>query len=306
MHIAERRQRALAGLPSHDRCRPASSRVPASRISAAAARTGLASAPPMPSAMRRQTPSLSRTSWQAAATSAKSLCRTLISAKPVPMLPASRQSGKAHVGEAFLGGERRRHRAGAEIAHRDFPRRRARPRRDLGIERARRRGRSRRRDRHWRGCRRSCRDCAFADGRRGASPCVSSGRRCAIVRIGEHIGLARRGLDGDAVVVGGDALKRGDAVDVDDEARPRQPHRHQRHQGLAAGDDLAVARSAVEQPADLFHRAGPRIVEFRRFHSPILISGRPAPADRCGCRAPRHRSLRAARSDRRGGSRSRC
>src|SRR5690242_8559276 len=63
-----------------------------------------------------------------------------------------------------------------------------------------------------------------------------------------------------------DALQLGDTIDVDDKARPRQPHRQQRHEGLAAGDDLAVLAGLGQRRADLAEAPGPHIIEIDGLH----------------------------------------
>jgi hypothetical protein len=66
------------------------------------------------------------------------------------------------------------------------------------------------------------------------------------------------GADRDLVAFGAHEGQFGNARDVDQELRPRQPHRHQRHQGLATGDDprLPVGR---EQRAGLVEVRRPRV-----------------------------------------------
>ena len=56
-----------------------------------------------------------------------------------------------------------------------------------------------------------------------------------------------------------------DVRDIDQARRPRQPHRHQRHQGLPAGDD---ARAVVgrKQRAGLVEVGWPRIFKWSRLH----------------------------------------
>jgi hypothetical protein len=73
------------------------------------------------------------------------------------------------------------------------------------------------------------------------------------------------GADRDVVAFGAHEGQFGNARDVDQELRPRQPHRHQRHQGLATGDDprLPVGR---EQRAGLVEVRRPRVIKGSGLH----------------------------------------
>jgi len=57
--------------------------------------------------------------------------------------------------------------------------------------------------------------------------------------------------------------------DVDQAGRPRQPHRHHRNEGLAAGDE-ARFRIGGEEGARFIERGGPRVFEGGRFHGAAL------------------------------------
>ena len=59
--------------------------------------------------------------------------------------------------------------------------------------------------------------------------------------------MAHAGADDELAVGDGEAIERGDAVDVDEMAGLGEPERHGRHQRLAAGEHAAVVRGDFGQ-----------------------------------------------------------
>ena len=80
----------------------------------------------------------------------------------------------------------------------------------------------------------------------------------------EHA-LAGGRTDDDGAALVAHESKLGDARDVDQPRRPREPHRHQRDQRLPAGDDAHVV-AGRQQRAGLVEMRGPFIVERCGFH----------------------------------------
>ena len=97
----------------------------------------------------------------------------------------------------------------------------------------------------------------------------------------DRFGAFRRALTGHRAdrhraVAGLDPVEPGDPVDVDQQVGARETHRHQRHQSLAAGDDLVrpAGPRGGQGRAGRRHAVGPEIVEFGRFHFRPCIARR--------------------------------
>ena len=250
------------------------SRVPTSRADAASSSSGVAAAPPSPSAARRQVPSLVERELHRRGGERE------IAAPDAGLLEAGagprrrRPERKARRDQAFLLGQRRRHRALEEIARGDGA---------LAFGRARDHLRRERR-----------RDQADLGGGIGMGEAAADGAAVARLdmadeaqrlgqqrqvaaqrRIGQGIGLARAGPHGERSLACLDAAQLGRRVDVHQQRRPHQPHCHQRHQGLSAGDDLALAARARQQPARLVGACRARVVELRSLHPSCFRAARP-------------------------------
>ena len=153
-----------------------SRRVPTSRRASSGNATGVGAAPPTPKVARVQCPSSSTATWAAAATMAKSPWRRLISVKAEPVLRLAPDRPLDFL-ETLVGRNARRHRAlqrtrrpaasacriwrAAPAAPPEFARPAAAP--PTG--------------RHAPGCRRRCRDCGSAHGRRTPAPAAAAARR---------------------------------------------------------------------------------------------------------------------------------
>ena len=94
------------------------------------------------------------------------------------------------------------------------------------------------------------------------------------------------GADHDLAVALADAGEVGDAADVDEELRLAEPQLHQRHQAVAAGDELAGAAGGRDPGQCVVDRGRAYVVECRRNHAlppwPELCR-RPGPEP---CRGP--------------------
>src|SRR5262249_33505734 len=66
--------------------------------------------------------------------------------------------------------------------------------------------------------------------------------------------------------------ERRDAVEIDERRRPTQAEVEQRHQALAAGQDLRYAVLTREQRERFVHRLRRVIVELRGFHATLIDS----------------------------------
>ena len=102
--------------------------------------------------------------------------------------------------------------------------------------------------------------------------------------------LGRHGADGEPAVRLADVVEVGDPAEVEQQLRTREPHVEQRHQALAAGQDLGLARRvAASSETRLGHRVGGGVFEGRRLHAGLLRrqSGvRGAGGGGAGSRAP--------------------
>ena len=64
-----------------------------------------------------------------------------------------------------------------------------------------------------------------------------------------------------------DAVETGDAVEVDEQFRPREPQREQGNQTLAPGEDRGVPAALFEQGDRAVDRVGRCVLERRQLHS---------------------------------------
>jgi hypothetical protein len=78
--------------------------------------------------------------------------------------------------------------------------------------------------------------------------------------------LARRRGDLDAPIRG-DALEPGHTVDVDQDSRNGQAHIHERHETLAAGQDLRLVAMLAERRDDLVDGLGGDVPERGGLHA---------------------------------------
>jgi hypothetical protein len=78
------------------------------------------------------------------------------------------------------------------------------------------------------------------------------------------------GADPDIVAFDTHAAQSRHVVDVDEMARRGQSHRHQRHETLPSGEDLAVRPDLGEHVESLLDRRRPVVHERRRLHPLIL------------------------------------
>src|SRR6266511_3806873 len=88
--------------------------------------------------------------------------------------------------------------------------------------------------------------------------------------------LARHGAEPDLAVVLADVGEARDRVQVDERRGPGEAEVHERHEALAAGQELGAAAVAREERDRLLDGLGSVIVEPRRFHeraSPLAPSG---------------------------------
>ncbi len=76
--------------------------------------------------------------------------------------------------------------------------------------------------------------------------------------------MAHAGADDELAVGDGEALERGDAVDVDEMRRLGEPKRHGRHQTLPAGQHAAVLAGDLRQNGDRLVDGFRRVVAKRR------------------------------------------
>jgi len=130
---------------------------------------------------------------------------------------------------------------------------------------------------------------AGADGR-VADPAGGLGQQRVPVLRGERA-VPGQGADPQPAAGPGDeAVQPGDAVDVDEHARLGQPQRQQRHQALAARDDLALALVVgLRQPRHgVLDAVRSHVVEGSRFHL-ATVPGTAADASRRGRAGPRRR-----------------
>ncbi len=150
------------------------------------------------------------------------------------------QIGQAQLGQAVIGRERGLHRPAKEFSQRNAALAGDRDGAHLGVERE--RGKANLRG--GIGIGETAADGAAIARLHMADEAQRLGekrRRRAQLVVRERRGLARAGADGERAVAQRDEIERGDAVDVEEQRRPRQPHREERHQRLSAGDDLRVA-----------------------------------------------------------------
>ena len=96
----------------------------------------------------------------------------------------------------------------------------------------------------------------------------------AYVGVGEYVGVPGQCPDGDARLLGADGVEARQPVDVDQHRGRGQPHRQQRHQALAAGQDLCPRITGQGR-----HRIGERpwsaICEGGWFHGSSWTPGFP-------------------------------
>jgi hypothetical protein len=82
----------------------------------------------------------------------------------------------------------------------------------------------------------------------------------------EQLVVTHQRADPERVAVAPQRAEAGDPVDVDQDARPGQPHRQYGSQALTAGDDLPVAPGVDEAADDACHAVGTDVVEGRSLH----------------------------------------
>ncbi len=85
-----------------------------------------------------------------------------------------------------------------------------------------------------------------------------------------YLGMARQRADLDEFALLGDAVQALDAVDVDQQARRRQPHVERGDQALPAGKQARVVFVLGQQRHRFLERARLGVGEWRRLHLIVL------------------------------------